>query len=654
MNVPNTQHFDPTSSLLWRYDAVHGYIDIRDATDEDEPGTLAKLLKSPILERLRRIKQLGFASKSYPAADHSRYAHSLGTMHIMRAILNHLSMTRGLPPKIYKDLHSNFPKYFNGKEKDIYRKLVQHMLIAALIQDVGELPFCQSTRHIYRPSFELRESVKHAVGFDIYDWSEKNIFTIACITYKPIRDLLNEISIRFLVYLITGGIKPEIEPDSSLVHLRHIVDGVVDADRLDYVFRDAHHAIGGLGTPSKVIESLLYYDEKGPVFSDPGPVSNFFATRIYVQSTIHASPANRFHVVLLLNFLRGVLQNEICANEFFGPQKGELSLESFLVLDDIKLMTKIKEFYKSDVKRCLDQKTKNAIELIVNEDYDYQCLWLPPKVAKWSRNIPIIEPDDLFVDTFTDQHHISYNPGSVRINSDRFRLVKSPILLEQCSGPFNLLLEEPQPILPMPRCILLFLPKNQQLGVWQHFYQALEEGWLYEKLIETDPFGPLDVPSDTREMEGFDGLSLFISYSQNDLKIVRKIASFLYIRRKRYYLLLEPYQGVGDTAAKNSIEAVVQAEALLILASLNYAKKYKNVPDGNIAKEISTMVKRKKSNENLKIVVLSVDNYLEIKDELPWQDLGFDRVPFVGDPLRDASDKDFKEAIEEVLKVIDS
>jgi len=67
-------------------------------------------------------------------------------------------------------------------------------------------------------------------------------------------------------------------PD-SLRTLRHMIEGEVDADRLDYVYRDAHHTVGGRGSPEAVIDSLLAYDEAGPIFSEPGPVSEFFATR---------------------------------------------------------------------------------------------------------------------------------------------------------------------------------------------------------------------------------------------------------------------------------------------------------------------------------------------------------------------------------------
>jgi HD superfamily phosphohydrolase len=225
-----------------------------------------------------------------------------------------------------------------GQNSEDYDKLVQHMLIASLLQDVGELPYQQATRHIYKPSYELRESVENSVGFDISSWNNKNIFTVACIYEKQIIRFLDGLCLPFLVFLITGYSNLDPRQRNNLLPLRHMMDGTVDADRLDYVFRDVHHTIGGLGKPNAVIESLLFYDETGPIFSDPGPVSNFLATRAYLYSTVYLAPANRFRVILLVALLQGIMRKDACAREFFGgATKGELSIEDFLELDDVSL-----------------------------------------------------------------------------------------------------------------------------------------------------------------------------------------------------------------------------------------------------------------------------------------------------------------------------
>ena len=262
-------------------------------------------------------------------------------------------------------------------------------------------------------------------------------------------------------------------------------------------------------------------------------------------------------------------------------------------------------------------------------------------------------PDDLFFDTFIDQNRSLYQAGSVRIAASRFHQYGAMIPLEECAGPFNALFRSGWSILPMPESILIFTPQKRKGELWKDFERGLEEQWLYEKLVENDPLGPIDFPNDTREVDGYTGPSIFISFTWADVLTVRKIASALYKRRRRYYLLAGPFQGIGGTASTNSTESVNQADIVLICASSNYALRFRDAPNGNIAKEIFAMNRRIDDKDGLRIAVLSIDSYREIADKLPWSQLGFDEVPFIGKPLKHASDEDFEEAIREVLQAID-
>lgn len=55
-------------------DSLHGYIEL----DREE----TKIIDSPEMQRLRRIRQLGLSSLVYPGATHTRFQHSLGVMHL--------------------------------------------------------------------------------------------------------------------------------------------------------------------------------------------------------------------------------------------------------------------------------------------------------------------------------------------------------------------------------------------------------------------------------------------------------------------------------------------------------------------------------------------------------------------------------------------
>ena len=70
-------------------DSVHNIIRLN--TDTDEGELLVRLIDSAEFQRLRRIRQLGLAHFAYQAAEHSRFTHSLGALHLATRILAKLS-----------------------------------------------------------------------------------------------------------------------------------------------------------------------------------------------------------------------------------------------------------------------------------------------------------------------------------------------------------------------------------------------------------------------------------------------------------------------------------------------------------------------------------------------------------------------------------
>ena len=75
------------SERIYR-DPVHNIIRLR--TDNDEGKLMVHLIDAPEFQRLRRIKQLGLALFTYQGAEHSRFTHSLGVLHLMTRVLDRL------------------------------------------------------------------------------------------------------------------------------------------------------------------------------------------------------------------------------------------------------------------------------------------------------------------------------------------------------------------------------------------------------------------------------------------------------------------------------------------------------------------------------------------------------------------------------------
>src|SRR5919112_1204522 len=76
------------SERIYR-DPVHNIIRLR--TDTREGRLMIALVDAAEFQRLRRVKQLGLALFTYQGAEHSRFTHSLGVLHLITRVLDKLS-----------------------------------------------------------------------------------------------------------------------------------------------------------------------------------------------------------------------------------------------------------------------------------------------------------------------------------------------------------------------------------------------------------------------------------------------------------------------------------------------------------------------------------------------------------------------------------
>lgn len=220
-------------------DPIHGSIPL--------PPWAVVLLDSPPMQRLRRIQQLGTAHLVYPGAHHRRFEHSVGAQHLAGRIAARL----GLEPI----------------EADTVRA-------AALLHDVGHGPFSHAFDELLREAGRRHEDV----SVDLIRWG-------------PLADPLRQ-----------GGLDPVAVSDAILARgpLASVVSGPLDADRMDYLLRDAHYT----GVPSSVdadrlIEVLARDPEHGIVLEESGVIAaeGLLAMRflmypaVYLHHTVRASEA---------------------------------------------------------------------------------------------------------------------------------------------------------------------------------------------------------------------------------------------------------------------------------------------------------------------------------------------------------------------------
>ncbi|PKP58418.1 MAG: phosphohydrolase [Candidatus Altiarchaeales archaeon HGW-Altiarchaeales-2] len=195
-------------------DSVWGYISFNDMEKA--------IIDSPILQRLRRIKQLALTEMVYPGATNTRFEHSLGVMHLASRMYDNIV-------KKDKDIHI-LKKAGYLEEGDRTRQLIR---LAALLHDIGHAPFSHSSESLMPTDSKTGEEYSHE------DYTEAIIIGLLRKTIEE-NDLNNRkynITADEIAGLITGNKK--LLKDKII--WKKLLSGQLDADRGDYLLRDSYY-----------------------------------------------------------------------------------------------------------------------------------------------------------------------------------------------------------------------------------------------------------------------------------------------------------------------------------------------------------------------------------------------------------------------------
>ncbi|NWJ30197.1 HD domain-containing protein [Marine Group I thaumarchaeote] len=152
------------------------------------------IIDKPIFQRLRHIRQLSGAHLTYPAAQHTRFEHSLGVMHIA-SLAGHALNEKGI---------------FKSDDIEILR-------LAGLLHDVGHGPFS----HLFEEIIQEKKISHEDYGKEIILKSE-------------IGDVLSKNGFdKKLITKIAFG-------NSKFQFMNEIVSGTLSADMMDYLLRDGY------------------------------------------------------------------------------------------------------------------------------------------------------------------------------------------------------------------------------------------------------------------------------------------------------------------------------------------------------------------------------------------------------------------------------
>ncbi|UCH69995.1 MAG: HD domain-containing protein, partial [Candidatus Bathyarchaeota archaeon] len=273
-------------------DPVHGYVYLTDAEKD--------VIDSFPVQRLHRLRQLAGAEFVYPGANHTRFEHSIGVMHLAGLLARNPHLSQLL------------------SEEEI-----QKVRIAALLHDVGHGPFSHVFEHLL---VKFLNKTHEDINVWIIQKSELKDILVG-LGYDA--DELAKLSVGLLH-----------KPGRTFVD--QIIRSAVDVDKLDFVVRDTYHTGAEYGYVDifRLIHMLDVLDDNLAV--DLGALSaleSFILARIESFKSIYFHRVGRAVQIMLATAMEKA-KDELGLVDFQSP-------EDYLALDDYSVWTMLKGCSKS-------------------------------------------------------------------------------------------------------------------------------------------------------------------------------------------------------------------------------------------------------------------------------------------------------------------
>jgi HD superfamily phosphohydrolase len=333
-------------------DPIHNLIGF--STKQSEDSVLWALIQTVPVQRLRRIKQLGFSEFVYPGATHSRFSHVLGAMHMARRML---------------DVFERNAVFVSSKKEHPRKRLAT--LAAALLHDIGHGPYS----HVFE---EVSADLK-------LEESHEN-YTMAILEADEIKRIL-------LDHDIYEDTKKFFTTEAGYDPYTRIISSQMDCDRLDFLVRDRYHT----GIRSAAIDLEWLFDslriEEVPI--DPvrklkgysfvvlpkgiSVVEEFVLSYMRMYQNIYFHKTTRAVQHMVTDIVQMAASGQMRSNSFIKDQpilryfrdKRFRTIENYLRMDDSSIISLL---------RLIADNKLGPISELANRYFKrapYKCLELP-------------------------------------------------------------------------------------------------------------------------------------------------------------------------------------------------------------------------------------------------------------------------------------
>lgn len=296
------------------------------------------IIDSPYVQRLRGIKQTGFAELAFPGATHNRYSHSLGAFH--------------LAGKAFDQVFEGF-EWADDAERLRFRS---YLRMSALLHDSGHGPLSHAIEQAMPPKSEV-------LGRGTGQASHED-FTEAIILRSSLSGLLEETFGKEMPMALVDIIRNENKHSGLFMAGRHrqkslfpilssLISGEIDVDRMDYMVRDSMYCGIPYGHFDRdwIFSNLSFIEEQNQLYLalDSRALyafEDFLLSRYHLYLMVYLHHKSVIYDEMLYQFLK---------SDVDGP-KLPSSVDEYLHVDDYWLMSRLRKSQNPWAQRIVQQK----------------------------------------------------------------------------------------------------------------------------------------------------------------------------------------------------------------------------------------------------------------------------------------------------------
>jgi HD superfamily phosphohydrolase len=315
-------------------DPIHGAIAVT--------ASEANIIDHPFVQRLRNIKATGFSHLPFPGATHTRYAHSLGVMHLAGVAFDRaLEAGPSLP----------------AERRAAFRAAVR---LAALCHDLGHAPFSHCTEFAMPPL--------SALGLDWYGEAGREArrathedYTIAILAHTDLAEVIQAnapVTARHVAALVSIDVSVddgffEVNGLNWRPFLSQLISSELDVDRLDYLVRDSYYTGARYGQ----VDVTWLISNLSAVAQDSDVTLGLDPSAIYAFDDFMIA---RHHMFLMVYFHhKSVVYEEILKRHVTSPGcpwSLPAELDAYLYIDDIWLEHQIRSAKDEWARRLVERR----------------------------------------------------------------------------------------------------------------------------------------------------------------------------------------------------------------------------------------------------------------------------------------------------------